>query len=96
MPLLSRLGINRKSQKITGFLVDLPSSTPAGSVSRIVTSDRNGHCEITTNIEKLDTGLEYELYELKIKMMEYDMKARAYLAMCSARMAQEDIMKILH
>jgi len=62
----------------------------------IVTSDRNGHCEITTNIEKLDTGLEYELYELKIKMMEYDMKARAYLAMCSARMAQEDIMKILH
>ena len=27
MPLLSRLGINRKSQKITRFLVDLSSSS---------------------------------------------------------------------
>ena len=62
----------------------------------IVTSDQNGHGTATINIENLDTGLEYELYELKIKMIEYDMKARAYLAMCSARMAQEDIMKILH
>lgn len=61
-----------------------------------MTSDQNGHGTATINIENLDTGLEYELYELKIKMIEYDMKARAYLAMCSARMAQEDIMKILH
>lgn len=66
----------------------------------IVTIDRNGHCEITKNIEKQDTEseheLELEIYKFKIKMIEYDMKARAYLAMYSAMAAQEDIMKTIH